>query len=51
VTASAQITMVPQTTVEIAGDDVVKMLKLMDALEEHDDVSGSITATSISPMI
>jgi YebC/PmpR family DNA-binding regulatory protein len=38
VTASAQITMVPQTTVEIAGDDAVKMLKLMDALEEHDDV-------------
>ncbi len=38
VTASAQITMVPQTTVELAGDDAVKMLKLMDALEEHDDV-------------
>jgi YebC/PmpR family DNA-binding regulatory protein len=37
-TASAQITMVPQTTVELAGDDAVKMLKLMDALEEHDDV-------------
>ncbi|MDR7865226.1 MAG: YebC/PmpR family DNA-binding transcriptional regulator [Sporomusaceae bacterium] len=38
VTASAQITMVPQTTVELAGDDAVKMLKLLDALEEHDDV-------------
>lgn len=38
VTASAQITMVPQTTVELAGDDAVKMLRLMDALEEHDDV-------------
>ncbi len=37
-TASAQITMVPQTTVELAGDDAVKMLKLMDALEDHDDV-------------
>jgi YebC/PmpR family DNA-binding regulatory protein len=38
VTASAQITMVPQTEVNLAGDDAVKMLKLMDALEEHDDV-------------
>ncbi len=37
-TASAQITMVPQTTVGLAGDDAVKLLKLMDALEEHDDV-------------
>ncbi|MBP2643068.1 MAG: protein yeeN [Firmicutes bacterium] len=35
---SAQITMVPQTTVELTGDDAVKMLKLMDSLEEHDDV-------------
>lgn len=37
-TASAQITMVPQTEVSLAGDDAVKMLKLIDALEEHDDV-------------
>ncbi|MDR3562696.1 MAG: YebC/PmpR family DNA-binding transcriptional regulator [Negativicutes bacterium] len=36
--ATAQITMVPQTTVELTGDDAVKMLKLMDALEDHDDV-------------
>jgi YebC/PmpR family DNA-binding regulatory protein len=35
---SAQITMVPQTTVELTGDDAVKMLKLFDAMEEHDDV-------------
>jgi YebC/PmpR family DNA-binding regulatory protein len=35
---TAQVTMVPQTTVELVGDDAVKMLKLMDALEEHDDV-------------
>lgn len=34
----AEITMIPQTTVAIAGDDAVKMLKLMDLLEEHDDV-------------
>lgn len=34
----AEITMIPQTTVAIAGDDAVKMLKLLDLLEEHDDV-------------
>ena len=36
--STAQVTMVPQTTIELAGDDAVKMLKLMDALEDHDDV-------------
>lgn len=35
---SAQITMVPQTTVELTGDDAAKMLRLIDALEDHDDV-------------
>ncbi len=34
----AEVTMVPQSTVELTGDDAVKMLKLMEALEEHDDV-------------
>lgn len=37
-TSVAEITMIPQTTVELTGDDAVKMMKLMDALEEHDDV-------------
>jgi YebC/PmpR family DNA-binding regulatory protein len=36
--STAQITMIPQTTVELTGDDAVKMLKLMEALEDHDDV-------------
>lgn len=36
----AELTMLPQTTVELTGDDVRKMLKLMDALEDHDDVQG-----------
>jgi len=30
--------MIPETTVELLGDDAIKMMKLMDALEEHDDV-------------
>lgn len=37
-TSIAQITMVPETTVELSGSDAVKMLKLMEVLEEHDDV-------------
>lgn len=36
--ASAEITMVPQNTVNLDGEDAVKMLKLMEALEDHDDV-------------
>ena len=35
---SAELTMVPATTVALTGDDAERMLKLVDALEEHDDV-------------
>ncbi|HAK72562.1 MAG TPA: YebC/PmpR family DNA-binding transcriptional regulator, partial [Sporomusaceae bacterium] len=37
-TLVAQVTMVPETTVELNGDEAVKMGKLIDALEDHDDV-------------
>ena len=37
-TASAEITMVPDTTVKVEGADAVKMQKMLDALEENDDV-------------
>ncbi|AJQ27840.1 YebC/PmpR family DNA-binding transcriptional regulator [Pelosinus fermentans] len=37
-TSVAEITMIPQTTVALAADDATRMMKLMDALEEHDDV-------------
>lgn len=36
---SAEVTMIPKMTVRLEGDDAVKMLKLLDALEDHDDVS------------
>ena len=35
---SAQITMVPQNTVDVAGKDAGKIMRLMDALEDNDDV-------------
>ena len=34
----AEVTMVPQTTVRLEGKQATQMLKLMDALEDHDDV-------------
>jgi YebC/PmpR family DNA-binding regulatory protein len=35
---SAEVTMVPQTQITLKGDNAKNILKLMDALEEHDDV-------------
>ena len=37
-TASAEITMVPENTVKLSGEDAEKMQKLEDALEDNDDV-------------
>ncbi|HHW26912.1 MAG TPA: YebC/PmpR family DNA-binding transcriptional regulator [Firmicutes bacterium] len=36
---NAELTQVPKTTVVLEGEDAAKMLRLMEALEEHDDVS------------
>lgn len=36
--ASSEVTMVPDTTVKLSGKDAEKMLKLIDALEENEDV-------------
>lgn len=35
---SAALQMIPQNTVKVAGKDAEQLLKLMEALEEHDDV-------------
>ncbi len=37
-TSLAEVSMVPQTTVHLDGKPATQMLKLMDALEEHEDV-------------
>jgi YebC/PmpR family DNA-binding regulatory protein len=37
--ADAELAMVPNTTVEVAGDDAMTLIKLMDALDDHDDVA------------
>jgi len=36
--ASAEVTMQPDNTVKLAGEDAHKMLALMNVLEDHDDV-------------
>ena len=35
---SAEITLLPKTTVKVVGGDATKILELVDALEEHEDV-------------
>jgi YebC/PmpR family DNA-binding regulatory protein len=35
---SAEISMIPQTTVELSGGEARSMLKLVEALDDHDDV-------------
>jgi transcriptional/translational regulatory protein YebC/TACO1 len=34
----AEVTMRPENTVELSGDDAARMQKLLDALEDLDDV-------------
>ena len=38
VAASAEVAMVPQAMVKIDGREAQSMLKLMEALDDHDDV-------------
>jgi YebC/PmpR family DNA-binding regulatory protein len=38
---TSEITMLPNSTVALAGKDAEKMLKLMDALEDNDDVQNA----------
>ena len=37
-TASAEITMVPDNTVKVEGENVVNMQKMLDAFDDNDDV-------------
>jgi YebC/PmpR family DNA-binding regulatory protein len=36
---SAEIAMIPKSTIRVEGRDAEKLIKLMEALEEHDDVA------------
>ena len=41
VVALAEVTMIPRSTVSLEGKEAEQMLRLMDALEEHDDVQNA----------
>ncbi len=36
--SSAEVTMVPSSTVKLVGEDAQKVIKLVESLEEHDDI-------------
>jgi YebC/PmpR family DNA-binding regulatory protein len=46
--ASAELTMIPSNTVECAGDNARKVMTLIDALDDHDDVQKVHTNADIS---
>ncbi len=46
--SESEITMIPQTYVKLEGDNAEHMLKLMDELEEHDDVKNVFSNFDIS---
>ncbi len=45
---SADVTMKPLNEIELTGDDAAKMRKLIDALEDLDDVSNVYTSAVFS---
>jgi transcriptional/translational regulatory protein YebC/TACO1 len=45
--ASAEIAMVPKNTVTVTGDDAANMLKMLDVLEDNDDVQNVYTNMDI----
>ena len=46
--SDAEITMVPQNSVQLTGPDAEKMLKLMEVLEDHDDIQNVYANFDIS---
>jgi transcriptional/translational regulatory protein YebC/TACO1 len=38
--ADSEITMLPENTVQLSGEEALANLKLLEALEEHDDIQG-----------
>ena len=46
---SAEITMVPKNTVSLAGDAAASALKLLEALEDHDDVQSVSANLDVDP--
>ncbi len=45
----AEITMIPQSTIAVHGNEAQQLLKLMDALEDHEDVAKVFSNFDIDP--
>jgi YebC/PmpR family DNA-binding regulatory protein len=45
---SSEITRIPRDTVEVSGEDARKLVKMMDALDDHDDVQSVSANFSMS---
>lgn len=45
---SSELAMLPQTTIDLTGKDAEQMIKLIDALEDHDDVQNVYANFDIS---
>ncbi len=48
---SAEVTMVPKNTVKLEGKDAMQMLRLMDRLEQSDDVQNVFANFDIDPAV
>jgi YebC/PmpR family DNA-binding regulatory protein len=48
-TASAEVTMMPQSTVAISGKPAEQMIRLLEAVEDHDDVQNVSSNMDIAP--
>jgi YebC/PmpR family DNA-binding regulatory protein len=48
-TASAEVTMIPDTTTTITGKPAEQMVRLLEALEDHDDVQSVSSNMDIAP--
>ena len=49
VAASAEVTMIPDTTTTITGKPAEQMVRLLEALEDHDDVQTVSSNMDIAP--
>jgi len=47
-TVSAEVAMVPENTVQIAGNDAEKTMKLLDELDDHDDIQSVASNADLS---
>ncbi len=48
-TVSAEVAMVPENMVQVAGNDAERTMKLLDELDDHDDIQSVASNADLSP--